>query len=92
MKVQRAQCPRATMTKREREDEEEHGELGGGGAPGAKLNPIDKKTGKPSECGLCGSKYHWKSACPKNDAKEAKAAEGEEAHVACASFVDPSHV
>ena len=27
MKVQRAQCPRATMTKRKREDEEEHGEV-----------------------------------------------------------------
>ena len=33
---------------------------------GKKMNPIDKKTGRPSKCHVdgCGSIYHWEDKCP----------------------------
>ena len=31
---------------------------------GYRMNRIDKTTGKPSECKLCGSVYHWARQCP----------------------------
>ena len=32
---------------------------------GYRVNRIDQSTGKPSECRLCGSIYHWARQCPK---------------------------
>ena len=32
---------------------------------GYRMNRIDKDTGKPSQCRLCSSVYHWARQCPK---------------------------
>ena len=38
-----------------------------------RLNAIDRKTGEPSKCVICGSVFHWARNCPKRvEAKEYK--------------------
>ena len=41
------------------QDKENHSPAGG-----YRVNRVDKTTGKPSQCKLCGSIYHWARQCP----------------------------
>ena len=47
---------------------------------GYRTNKIDKFTGEPSKCRLCGSIYHWARQCPKYEKQLQEASAALEAH------------